>query len=74
MRDPNRMVVILDLLGQIWMYCPDLRLGQVMVNVVQDGETYEQDVSRMFYIEDDKMIEKLKSFHALCQQQNQPRT
>ncbi len=35
MRDPDRIDPALQLLGEVWKQCPDLRLGQLIVNVLQ---------------------------------------
>lgn len=67
MRDPNRIPELLATLGAIWTYCPDMRLGQIIVNAT--GHTGD-----MFHYEDDEMLEKLQQFLALCQQREQPRT
>ena len=52
MRNKYRIDAILNELQDIWMEVPDLRLGQLLLNVVKDPELY--------YIEDEKLIEKLK--------------
>ena len=61
MRDQKRIPAILDLLGQIWMESPDLRLGQILVNAT--GHTGD-----MFYYEDDKLIEGLTAFNSLVKE------
>jgi hypothetical protein len=33
MRDPNRIPEVLEALRKVWEQCPDLRLGQLLVNV-----------------------------------------
>lgn len=55
MRDTRRISVMLDLLGQIWVKCPDMRLGQILVNAT--GHTED-----MFHIEDTQVIEDLRKF------------
>lgn len=35
MRDPERIDDILDLVRQVWLQDPDLRLGQIIVNAVR---------------------------------------
>ncbi|MDJ0895763.1 MAG: hypothetical protein QNJ92_11535 [Alphaproteobacteria bacterium] len=35
MRDPERIDEILDLVRQVWLEDPDLRLGQIIVNAVR---------------------------------------
>ena len=51
-RDKNRIPVIIDLLTKIWVQNPDLRLCQLIGNVLHDIDPY--------YIEDDKLEELLK--------------
>lgn len=52
MRNPSRINEILNQLAEIWQQNPDLRLGQLILNVIPDLQAY--------YIEDDKLIELLK--------------
>ena len=52
MRDARRIDVILQELSNLWHKYPDLRLGQLICNVIQDPALY--------YIEDKELIEKLK--------------
>ena len=51
MRDVSRIDFILKSVGDIWKNYPDLRLGQLLLNVVRDPMLY--------YIEDDKLVEEL---------------
>lgn len=67
MRDPNRISELLTTLGAIWTYCPDMRLGQIIVNAT--GHTGD-----MFHYEDDEMLEKLQQFLTLLKHQQQPRS
>ena len=55
MRDVNRIDVILNEIKNIWKKYPDLRLGQLICNVICDPALY--------YIEDEKLIEVLKEFY-----------
>ena len=57
MRDPDRIEPMLDLLREVWMQAPDLRLGQIVVNAVRPGEP----VPAVFYMDDDKMAEGLRA-------------
>ena len=52
MRDINRIDLILDRLKTLWKKYPDLRLGQLILNVLQDPILY--------YIEDEELIEALE--------------
>ena len=51
-RDANRTDVLLDLLGQVWDLYPDMRFGQLIINLGLDD----------FYKEDDVAISKLRDF------------
>ena len=55
MRDINRIDSILKELGKIWKKFPDLRLGQLILNVLQDPALY--------YIEDEELVELLEKFY-----------
>lgn len=52
MRDVNRIDLILDRLKTLWKKYPDLRLGQLILNVLQDPVLY--------YVEDEELIETLE--------------
>lgn len=56
MRDINRIDNILKELGNIWKEVPDLRLGQLLLNVARDPELY--------YIEDKELVDKLRMVYA----------
>ena len=60
MRDPNRIPEVLAMLQQGWEKVPDWRLGQLIENLKR-----YISVDDLFYIEDDKMIEKIIDFFAL---------
>ena len=55
MRDINRIDKILEEIKLIWKNVPDLRLGQLLLNVLQDPALY--------YVEDDQLIDYLKTFY-----------
>lgn len=55
MRDINRIDTILNEIKDIWKKNPDLRLGQLICNVVRDPALY--------YIEDEDLAEVLKKFY-----------
>lgn len=56
MRDPKRIVPLLAMLGEYWIDNPDLRLGQIIVNMsLQDGK------AMTFHMEDDVLLERLKA-------------
>ena len=52
MRDVNRIDKILNEIKDIWEEYPDLRLGQLICNVVRDPALY--------YIEDEALVEILR--------------
>ena len=51
MRDPKRIDEVLRLLKIYWDTHPDLRLGQIVVNITQKNDP--------FYVEDEDFIRKL---------------
>lgn len=55
MRDINRIDLILDRLKTLWKKHPDLRLGQLILNVLQDPVLY--------YVEDEELVELLEKFY-----------
>lgn len=52
MRDPKRIPEVLNQLKALWSSYPDLRLGQLILNIIQDPLLY--------YIEDDELIKVLR--------------
>ena len=65
MRDPNRIPKVLAILQQGWEKVPDWRLGQLIENLKR-----YIGVNDLFYIEDDKMIEKIIDFFDLEESAN----
>ena len=58
MRDPNRssqLPIILKKLEKVWSSEPDLRLGQLIVNLVNPKESCPE----VFYFDDDQLLEAL---------------
>lgn len=55
MRDINRIDRILDRLKTLWKKYPDLRLGQLILNVINDPALY--------YIEDEELIDLLEEYY-----------
>lgn len=51
-RDVNRIDVLLDLLGKVWNLYPDMRFGQLIINLGLDD----------FYKEDNVAIAELRDF------------
>jgi hypothetical protein len=58
MRDINRIPEILKELEKVWMENPDYRLGQLITVATRPSISHPTT----FYIEDDKMLNGLKSF------------
>ena len=56
MRSSGRIPEILDELRKTWEKCPDLRLGQLIDNIVT------RSPSPLFYIEDEDMIRRIQEF------------
>lgn len=56
MRDINRINRILKEISIIWKQYPDFRLGQLILNVINDPALY--------YIEDDELVERLKQTYS----------
>lgn len=56
MRDPERIIPILDALRVVWEQNPDLRLTQLLVNLIRPGEP----CPRVFYFEDDELLKRLR--------------
>lgn len=55
MRKPERIPKILKEVEKIWQKFPDLRLGQLLLNVLRDPALY--------YVEDDELIQQLTDFY-----------
>ena len=55
MRDPNRIPALLQELQQLWQKHPDLRLGQLVANIVGDD-------SQVFNCEDERFLKRLREF------------
>lgn len=57
MRDPARIEPMLTLVRTIWTAQPDLRLGQLLLNVVEDEGTVA------YYLEDDLLEARLRQVY-----------
>lgn len=57
MRDPNRIDKVLDDIKALWKKYPDLRLGQLICNVLQDPALY--------YVEDNELVRYLKAYYGV---------
>lgn len=61
MRDPNRIDNILYELGKIWKENPDLRLGQMITNLLIPDY-------RLYHMEDNELIKELKTYYCKKEQ------
>ena len=59
-RDPKRIRRILGLLEHAWNRYPDLRLGQLYVNLMPEGRACE--LHDVFVLEDDMIEANLEQF------------
>lgn len=55
MRDITRIDKILLGIKEVWTTVPDLRLGQLLLNVLQDPALY--------YVEDEQLVSCLKRYY-----------
>ena len=60
MRNPDRIPIILKRLENIWMKHPDLRLGQLFINLCF---LLKQQGTNMFSIEDDELLNELEKMY-----------
>ncbi len=63
MRDPARIEKLIDALRRVWRVSPDMRLGQIVVNAANPKEPAPQ----VFYIEDDRMLDRLHTLAAVME-------
>lgn len=54
MRDVTRIEPMLEELKSVWEQYPDLRLGQLICDIVPENKLY--------YVEDDMMLEQIKKW------------
>lgn len=59
MRDPKRIPRVLKTLGEAWKKCPELRLGQLLVNLATISQISGPDI---FYVEDENLEQVLNKF------------
>ena len=55
MRDPNRITKTLQEIQKVWEQFPDLRLGQLLLNITNENNLY--------YLEDDALVQYLKKYY-----------
>ena len=59
-RDVNHIQPFCDRLAKAWEKLPDLRFGQLMVNLMRDYEAeHGHDI---FYLEEDEMIREIEAY------------
>ena len=51
MREPQRIPKVLNDVQRVWEAFPDLRLGQLLLNVIPETQLY--------YMEDDELVHRL---------------
>jgi uncharacterized protein YihD (DUF1040 family) len=57
MRDPARIDKVLNIIRKYWKTYPDLRLTQLLTNVLGTGDN--------FHIEDDELVKRLDEYMAI---------
>ena len=55
MRNPNRIDGILEGIKKVWKENPDMRLGQLLSNVLRDPALY--------YVEDEQLVRLLELYY-----------
>ena len=60
MRNPNRIIPVLIALAQVWKMQPDLRLGQLILNAVNNEKV-------LYNIEDDDLINRIAEFYRITE-------
>jgi uncharacterized protein YihD (DUF1040 family) len=55
MRNPERIDEILNRIKEVWKLYPDMRLGQLILNVINDPALY--------YIEDSELADLLEKYY-----------
>ena len=58
MRDINRIKPILEKIEKLWISDPDLRFGQLVMNIINP----EKSNIEVYYIEDENLIDKLEKY------------
>ena len=54
MRDPDRIVDVMAALLVAWQDVPDMRLGQLLVNITGKSD--------LFYVEDDVLLDEIQEW------------
>ena len=61
MRDPKRIEDVCNLVRYVWKMVPDLRFGQLVLNIFSELEAKGKNP---FYMEDDEMMDFLEEYGA----------
>ena len=56
MRNPDRLEPVLNTILEVWKKNPDLRLCQLILNLVADANT-------LYYVEDEVLVKALKEMY-----------
>ena len=65
MRDPKRIPQFLDELKGIWGAFPDLRFGQMIINVIKQEMSSGNDCvdeQNFYYIEDEELLKHFRNY------------
>jgi hypothetical protein len=62
MRDPKRIPEILDELKGIWGAVPDLRFGQLIINVIGTQILSKENDQQFYYMEDEELIKLFRKY------------
>lgn len=58
-RDPQRIDKVLDAIRRAWKQSPDLRFGQLVVNMLRPAGRPAEPCPGVFYMEDEEVLEQL---------------
>lgn len=56
MRDPKRINRCLRRIKEVWSKYPDLRLGQLLINITPDARS-------LYFVEDEDLVDLLEKFY-----------
>jgi len=58
MRDTNRIWPFCNELATLWSKHPDLRFGQIVVNLIRQAQA--EGIRDIFFLEDDEMLDLIR--------------
>lgn len=61
MRDPKRIDKMINLLRDVWHANPDMRLGQLMLNLTRNSQL-EDDINRIWHAEDEEWVDLMQRY------------